>query len=63
MPYHIPWIEMSDSLADTLDYESKLDRSPDHIARLMEDGAQRARAFLAERDTIPLPKGHDHVAS
>ncbi|WP_203564076.1 hypothetical protein [Deefgea sp. CFH1-16] len=27
-PYHIPFIEMSEALQNTLDYESKLDRSP-----------------------------------
>ncbi|QKJ66393.1 patatin-like phospholipase family protein [Deefgea piscis] len=48
-PYHIPFIEMSEALQSTLDYESKLDRSPKNIQKLMQDGEQQARHFLAER--------------
>ncbi|MCB5197445.1 patatin-like phospholipase family protein [Deefgea salmonis] len=48
-PYHIPFIEMSEALQSTLDYESKLDRSPKNIHKLMHDGEQQARLFLAER--------------
>lgn len=48
-PYHIPWIEMSDEMQNTLDYEGKLDRGPENIAKLIEHGEERARAFLAER--------------
>jgi NTE family protein len=48
-PYHIPWIEMSKEFSDTLNYESKLDRSPDNIQGLMRDGEQQARKFLSSR--------------
>lgn len=47
--YTIPFIEMSDDLLETLDYESKLDRSPANINRLIENGRQQASAFLAQR--------------
>jgi NTE family protein len=50
--YHIPYIEMSSALQAKLDYESKLDRNPAHIARLIEDGEAQARAFLARRGEI-----------
>ena len=48
-PYHIPWIEMSDDLQRTLDYEGKLDRSPENIATLIAHGEERGKAFLTER--------------
>ena len=48
-PYHIPFIEMSSELAERLDYESKLDRSLEHIEELMEDGHQQAQRFLKAR--------------
>ena len=48
-PYHIPFIEISVPLHEKLDYESKLDRSPEHIRELIADGEKQARAFLAER--------------
>jgi len=51
-PYHIPFIEMSDALASTLDYESKLDRSQEHVERLMADGERQALVFLAEREAL-----------
>ncbi|MDM0044155.1 patatin-like phospholipase family protein [Variovorax dokdonensis] len=47
--YHIPFIEMSDALASKLDYESKLDRSQEHIEALMLDGEQQAGEFLLQR--------------
>jgi NTE family protein len=47
--YHIPCIEMSNDLQETLDYESKIDRSRDNIERLIEEGARSARRFLAQR--------------
>ena len=47
--YNIPFIEMSTELQVTLDYESKLDRSPENIGRLMADGEKQARVFLKER--------------
>ncbi len=48
-PYHIPCIEMSAALQDTLDFESKIDRSAANIERLIADGEERARLFLRER--------------
>jgi NTE family protein len=47
--YHIPWIEMSPEFSETLNYESKLDRCPEHIGALVEEGEKQARKFLAER--------------
>jgi NTE family protein len=47
--YYIPFIEMSAALQAKLDYESKLDRSPENIGMLMADGENQARAFLKER--------------
>ena len=49
-PYYIPWIEMSEEMQQTLDYEGKLDRSPENINRLIAHGEKRARAFLEERE-------------
>lgn len=40
-------IQMSKPLLDSLDYASKLSRAPEHIHRLMEDGAKQARRLLA----------------
>ena len=37
-PYHIPCIEMADDLQETLDYESKIDRSARNIDRLIAWG-------------------------
>jgi NTE family protein len=48
-PYHIPCIEMSSELQDTLDFESKIDRSAAHIEHLILEGEHCARAFLRER--------------
>jgi NTE family protein len=48
-PYHIPWIEMSDEMQRSLDYEGKLDRSPANVESLIAHGEERGRAFLAER--------------
>ena len=47
--YYIPFIEMSQELQGTLDYESKLDRSPENIGALIADGEKQARVFLKER--------------
>ena len=49
-PYYIPWIEMSEEMQQTLDYEGKLDRSPENINRLIAHGEERARVFLEERE-------------
>jgi NTE family protein len=48
-PYHIPCIEMSAELQETLDYESKIDRSAAHIEHLIIEGEHCALAFLRER--------------
>jgi NTE family protein len=48
--YHIPCIEMPAELQNTLDFESKLDRSPFNIDRLMSEGEASARRFLQERE-------------
>lgn len=49
-PYHIPLIKMSEELAESLNYESKLDRSPSNINRLIEDGEKQGKKFLEERE-------------
>jgi len=51
-PYHIPFIEMSETLSGGLDYESKLDRSREHIEALLADGEQQAKVFLAQREAL-----------
>ena len=48
-PYYIPFIEMSHDLQKSLNYESKLDRSPKLIKQLIEDGKQQAKKFLETR--------------
>ncbi|MFC7478625.1 patatin-like phospholipase family protein [Dankookia sp. GCM10030260] len=48
-PYHIPCIEMSAGLQESLDHASKLDRSTALAANLMADGERQARAFLKQR--------------
>jgi NTE family protein len=50
--YHIPFIEMSAKLSRSLDYESKIDRSVEHIEMLMKDGEQQASEFLTQRRTL-----------
>jgi NTE family protein len=47
--YYLPFIEMSAELQAKLDYESKIDRSPENIGTLMADGEKQARVFLKER--------------
>lgn len=48
-PWHIPMIEISADLAKSLTYEDKLDRSPENLGRLIQDGEKQAKAFLNER--------------
>jgi NTE family protein len=48
-PYHIPMIEMSEDLAKSLNYENKLDRCPENIKRLIEDGEKQGKQFLETR--------------
>ena len=59
--YHIPFIEMSEALADGLDYESKIDRSAQHIERLMLDGEQQARLFLSQRRAMSINRNQRSV--
>jgi len=59
--YHIPFIEMSEALADGLDYESKIDRSAEHIERLMLDGEQQARLFLSRRRAMSINRNQRSV--
>jgi len=59
--YHIPFIEMSEALADGLDYESKIDRSAEHIERLMLDGEQQARLFLSQRRALSINRNQRSV--
>lgn len=47
-PVEIRFVRMSEALMDSLDYVSKLSREPGHIERLVQDGRQQGRAFLAE---------------
>ena len=51
-PYHIPCIEMSPEIQQTLDYESKIDRSAAHIERLVTEGEKCARVFLRDRARV-----------
>jgi NTE family protein len=48
-PYHIPMIEMSEDLAKSLNYESKLDRCPENIHRLIADGEKQGKQFVEAR--------------
>lgn len=52
-PYYVPFIEMSPHLQKVLNYESKLDRDPESINRLIEDGKQQAKQFLEMRSASP----------
>jgi NTE family protein len=47
--YHIPWIEMSEEMQATMDFEGKLDRSAKNLDRLLAHGEEQGRAFLAKR--------------
>lgn len=47
--YHIPCIEMPAELQNTLDFESKLDRSAANIERLIAEGEKSVGRFLQER--------------
>lgn len=47
--YHIPMIEMSDNISKSLNYESKLDRSPELINLLISDGELQGKKFLEKR--------------
>lgn len=47
--YHIPMIEMSEHLQDSLLYASKIDRSTENIQTLIEDGRDQADIFIKRR--------------
>ena len=47
--WHIPMIEMSEDLSKSLNYESKLDRSPESIKRLIQDGEKQGEKFIEAR--------------
>ena len=59
-PYHIPFIEMSPALQKNLNYESKLDRCPNRIAQMIQDGREQAVQFL--RQHLGLTETHPTVA-
>jgi NTE family protein len=42
-------IEMSEELAKTLTWEDKLNRSPENINRLIEDGEKQGKKFIEAR--------------
>lgn len=48
-PYYIPFIEMSAELQNSLNYESKLDRNPERIKLLIDDGKHQGKQFLEAR--------------
>lgn len=45
-------VKMSEELADTLDYASKINREADYINRLMEDGETRGNLFLQDPESM-----------
>jgi NTE family protein len=51
-PYHIPCIEISQKVQQSLDYEGKIDRSSENINRLIEHGRKQGRKFLEERARV-----------
>jgi NTE family protein len=51
-PYHIPFIEMPKEVQDKLDYEGKIDRSPQNIQHLIAEGEKAAAEFLRKREEI-----------
>ncbi len=53
-PIEIRWIDMSPELSESLDYASKLDRSPSFINMLMADGEKQAEKFLSSFTPIPV---------
>lgn len=49
-PYYIPCIDMPAELQNSLDFESKLDRSAANIDCLIREGEKSARRFLEQRE-------------
>jgi NTE family protein len=58
-PIKVRAITMSDEVAASLDYESKLSRDPGQIRLLREHGKDRARSFLAD---LKRPDADDRTA-
>jgi NTE family protein len=58
-PIKVRAITMSDEVAASLDYESKLSRDPSQRKLLMEHGKDRARSFLSD---LERPDGDDRTA-
>jgi hypothetical protein len=58
-PIKIRAITMSDEVAASLDYESKLSRHPSQLRLLMEHGKDRARSFLSD---LERPDADDRTA-
>ena len=52
MPYHIPMIEMSTELQQSLNFASKLDRDPEQIKLLINDGIKQGTKFLKSMGLI-----------
>jgi NTE family protein len=42
-------IERSEDLTKSLDYETKLDRSPENINRLIQNGEKQGKKFVEAR--------------
>lgn len=49
-------VDMSEGLMSSLDYPSKLNRNAAYINRLMDDGRQRAREFLSNKEVMRYQK-------
>jgi hypothetical protein len=47
-PIEVRFIQMSEELAESLDYVSKLSRAPEHIRGLMAVGEKQGRAFIEQ---------------
>jgi NTE family protein len=58
-PIKVRAITMSDEIAASLDYESKLSRDPSQVRLLMEHGKDRARSFLTD---LERPDADDRTA-
>jgi NTE family protein len=48
-PYDIPWIEMPPEVQETLDYQGKIDRTPQNVDRLIALSGTAARTFIGRR--------------
>jgi NTE family protein len=61
--YHIPCIEMPDELQNTLDFESKLDRSSSNIDRLIAEGEKSVERFLQARAAAVSDQTSSHSSA